>query len=277
MGSNLWKDAAMPEQPFVDIHCHLLPGIDDGSKSWDETLTMARMAADDGIRTIIVTPHQLGAFAHNTGDIIRERAAKVQRVLTENGIPLTILPGGDVRIEPEMVHKLQTGEVMSLGDKRKHVLLELPHELYFPLGDVLSSLERIGMDGILSHPERNQGILKDRSVLEPLVKSGCLMQVTAGSVMGTFGGNCQELAEWMLKRHLVHFIATDAHGPKSRRPLILRAFQRIADMVGGDIATEICCTNPARVAAGKTVKIMPVKTVPKRSAFSKLFSWSKSA
>jgi protein-tyrosine phosphatase len=267
----------MPEQLFVDIHCHLLPGIDDGAKTWNDTLTMAKMAVDDGIRTIIVTPHQLGAFGHNTGDIIRERTAEVQRVLNEHNIPLTIAPGGDVRIQPEMIAKLQTGEVMSLADKRKHVLLELPHELYFPLGDVLNSLKKIGMDGILSHPERNQGILKDRGVLEPLVKSGCLMQVTAGSVMGTFGANCQGLAEWMLKRHLVHFIATDAHGTKSRRPLIHRAYQRVADIVGGEIATQICCDNPARVAAGKPVEIMPVKPAPKQSAFARLFSWSKSA
>lgn len=238
---------------FADIHCHLLPGIDDGSPDLETSLAMARMAVDDGIHTMIMTPHQLGNFAHNHGDEIRARALEFQQFLDAHHIPLEVLPGGDVRIEDGMVEKLVSGEVMTLGDHGLHVLLELPHELYFPLEGVLATLERHGMTGILSHPERNQGIMRDVSMLEPLVECGCLMQVTAGSLMGTFGSRSQELAEWMLEHGLVHFLATDAHGIKSRRPLIHRAYDRVAELVGEDTAADLCSINPELVALGKPV------------------------
>jgi protein-tyrosine phosphatase len=106
---------------------------------------------------------------------------------------------------------------------------------------------------VLSHPERNQGLLKSRDVLEPLVDRGCLMQITAGSLMGTFGPHCQQLSEWMLERGLVHFVATDAHSPKSRRPLMGRAFERVAELVDWNAANQFCCWNPAAVVAGRDV------------------------
>ncbi len=254
-----------PLKPFVDIHCHLVPDIDDGAKTWEESLAMARMAVADGTETIVVTPHQLGAYGHNTGDEIRARTRQLQQFLNEHNVPLKVLAGGDVRIESDMIAKLRTGEVMSLADRRKHVLLELPHELYFPLEPVLDDLNSLGMVGVLSHPERNQGILKQREVLEPLVANGCLMQITAGSIVGTFGPHCQHFSEWMLEQGLVHFVATDAHSPKTRRPLMGRAFERVAELVGWDSAVEFCCENPAAVVAGKKVaagrRSPPRKTV----------------
>lgn len=246
---------------FTDIHCHLLPGIDDGSTDWDETLAMARMAVNDGISTIIATPHQCGNFANNGGDMIRGLVAQVQTFLQQNGVPLRVLPGADVRIESDMPQGLQTGHIVSLADHRRHVLLELPHELYFPLEPVLASLRSMGMVGILSHPERNQGILSQRKVIQPLVEAGCLMQVTAGSLMGTFGPDIRAFTEDLLTSGLVHFIATDAHGIKSRRPLLQRAFDRAAELTTPEIAADICRHHPAAVAAGTDVpcEIRPVR------------------
>ncbi len=239
---------------FVDIHCHLLPGIDDGSTDWETTLAMAQMAVEEGTQTIIVTPHQLGNFAHNRGDDIRQRTQELQQVLNQNRIPLQVLPGGDVRIEDGMLQKLASGEVLSLGDLQSHVLLELPHELYFPMEGLLAALERQGMTGILSHPERNRGLLCEPSLLPNLVERGCLMQVTAGSLMGTFGSASQQLAEWMITQGLVHFVATDAHGIKSRRPLMQRAFDRVEKLAGKAMAQSVCIQNPGCVASGKQVR-----------------------
>lgn len=132
-------------------------------------------------------------------------------------------------------------------------MLELPHELYFPLEPVLASLRQIGMVGILSHPERNQGILRDPKVVRPLVEKGCLMQVTAGSLVGTFGPDIRAFTESLLADGLVHFISTDAHGTKSRRPLLQRAFHRAAELTSLDIAEDLCCHAPAAVAAGGEV------------------------
>jgi protein-tyrosine phosphatase len=240
--------------PFVDIHCHLLPAIDDGAKDETDALAMARMAADDGFTAIIATPHQLGSFGHNRGDDIRRRVAELQTLLESSGIPLTVLPGADVRIETGMIERILNGEVLTLGDRRRHVLLELPHELYLPLEPVIEDLGRHKLVGILSHPERNEGILRCPEVLPPLVDRGCLLQITAGSICGTFGPQCQQMCEWLLAEGLVHFVATDAHGPRSRRPLMRRAFERVAELTSEATAVDLCGKNPAAVAAGQDVR-----------------------
>jgi len=263
-------------EALVDIHCHMVPGIDDGSKSWDQSLAMAEIAAADGIETIVVTPHQMGNYGHNRGQSIRSRTAELQQLLEDHRVPLKVLPGADVRIEPGMIEKLQSGEVLTLADHRKHVLLELPHELYFPLEDVLESLQRVAMVGILSHPERNQGLLKQPRLVESLVEHECLMQITCSSLLGTFGPAPQQMSEWMLEQGLAHFLATDAHGPNARRPLMRRAFDRAGEIVGEEIATDLCCRNPAAVAAGQDIEATRYK--PKQRGFlAGLFKREKAA
>ena len=266
----------MPDSfDFVDIHCHLLPGIDDGAHSWEESLAMAEMAVNDGIKTVIVTPHQLGNFGHNSGAGIRQQTEALQSTLQSHGLPLNVLSGADVRIDESMVSKVKSGEVLTLADRRRHLLLELPHELYFPLDGVIDSLRAIGVDGILSHPERNQGILQSPSIIEDLLQIGCLMQVTAGSLMGTFGPRSQELSERMLAMNQVHFVATDAHGSRSRRPLIKRAFERVAELTSEETAIDVCCRNPAAVAAGEEVKLQQRR--PKPTRLANWFPWRKAA
>jgi protein-tyrosine phosphatase len=238
---------------FVDIHCHLLPGIDDGAPDLATSLAMARMAADDGVRAIVATPHQLGAFGHNRGDDLRRRTSDLQRAIEAAAIPLAVLPGADVRIEAELAERVASGDVLTLGDHGRHVLLELPHEVALPLDRLLKALERRGVQGILSHPERNAGLLARPQLIGQLVDAGCLMQVTAGSLAGGFGPASQRLAEWMLAQGLVHFLATDAHGVRSRRPLLRHAFDRAATLAGEPTALDLCCRWPGLVAAGKQV------------------------
>jgi protein-tyrosine phosphatase len=260
-------------QPFVDIHCHLTPAIDDGAQCWDETLAMAQLAVADGITTIVATPHQLGAFSHNTGDLIRARVEELQRFLNDHEIPLKILPGADVRIEPGLVGKLRSGEVLSLGDHSRHVLLELPHELYFPLEKLIDDLQSAGFVAILSHPERNEGILARPAVLRPLVEAGCLMQITAGSLVGAFGPHVQKFSEQLIEQRLVHFVSTDAHGPKSRRPVLRPAYERLVERAGVELADAVCCSNPAQVAAGRAVT--PALPLEKPRSAGRWLSWCK--
>jgi protein-tyrosine phosphatase len=259
--------------PFVDIHCHLAPGIDDGSKSWEDTLAMARLAVSEGIGTIVCTPHQCGNFAHNQGDTIRELVAQVQLRLDEAQIELKVLPGADVRIDPALVRMLRSGEVLSLADLRRHVLLELPHEMYVSLDRLLEELKAAKFVGILSHPERNEGILARPALIEPLVDAGCLMQVTAGSLIGAFGPVVQKCAETFVQKGLAHFISTDAHGPKSRRPLMREAFSRCVQLVGEDAAVLMFCTNPAAVAAGDRVTPGRLTVAGRSKATSSIGSW----
>jgi len=240
-------------ESFVDIHCHLLPELDDGAATWEESLAMAELAVADGISTVVVTPHQLGTYACNDGDMIRDRSKQLQESLHRHGVPLCVLPGADVRIEPDLIRKVRTGHALTLADHRRHVLLELPHELYLPLDRLLGDLQKAGLVGILSHPERNLGILGRPRIVESLVDAGCLMQLTASSLVGTFGPEVRDFSEWLVGRGLVHFVATDAHGARSRRPFIRRAFRRLAELAGPQAALELCCDNPARVVAGEDV------------------------
>jgi len=238
---------------FVDIHCHLLPGIDDGARDWDESLAMARMAVEDGTTTIIATPHQLGGFVGNRGDDIRSRVVELQDRLHRAGIPLNVLPGADVRIDAGMLQGLLQGDVLTLGDHRRHVLLEMPHDLFLPIEQLLDQLACRKITGILSHPERNEGVLRQPEVLARIVESGCLVQITAGSLCGSFGAECQRLAEVLLDEGLVHFVASDGHGVRVRRPLLRRAYERIASRIDERAASELCSENPALVAADRTV------------------------
>jgi protein-tyrosine phosphatase len=264
--------------PFVDIHCHLLPEIDDGAKSWDDTLAMARIAVEEGIGTMVCTPHQCGNFAHNTGSAIRERVTQVQDFLQQNDLPLRVLPGADVRIEPGLVNKLRSGDVLTLADRRRHVLLELPHELYVPLDRLLEELRAAKMVGILSHPERNEGILARPAIVATLVEQGCLMQVTSGSLIGAFGPHVQHCAESFVAQGLTHFISTDAHGPKSRRPLMRDAYRRSTELAGEAAADAMFRTNPAAVAEGREVHAgrLPVRPAGARaSGVGGWFGWRK--
>ncbi len=242
-----------PTEPFVDIHCHLLPGVDDGAQDLEESLAMAKMAVSDGFETIVATPHQLGNNGHNQGDDIRAGVARLQQCFDAEQIGLKVLPGADVRIEEDMVEGLCNGQVLSRGDHRRHVLLELPHEIYLPLDGLLEQLASQGMVGILSHPERNQGILRQPEVVGPLVDAGCLMQVTAGSLTGFFGSRIRKFTDKLLSQGLIHFIATDAHDLIRRQPLMRGAFEHVAGVIDEETALVLCCRNPAKVAGGEDV------------------------
>ncbi|MEA1951963.1 MAG: CpsB/CapC family capsule biosynthesis tyrosine phosphatase, partial [Planctomycetota bacterium] len=179
---------------FVDMHCHLLPGVDDGPGDWDEALLMAQQAAADGIETVIATPHHLGAYRTNNGPAIRARTARLQEFLNQRNVGLRVLPGAEVRVEPDLVERVREGEIMTLADRGRYVLLELPHEVYLPIESLLDDLARAGLTGVLAHAERNAGIMAQPSQAESLVAAGCLLQVTAGSIMGSFGRRAEETA-----------------------------------------------------------------------------------
>jgi protein-tyrosine phosphatase len=260
-------------EPLTDIHCHLLPGLDDGPASWDETLAMAEMAAADGIETIVATPHQLGAYPENSPERIRAETARLQSLLDERGIALRVLPGADVRVEPDLPAKIRRGEVLTLADRGRHVLLELPHEVYFPLERLLAELRDAGLVAILSHPERNDGVLRRPGVLRPLVAAGCLVQVTAASLTGLFGFRVQRLAESLVLKGLVHCVSSDAHGTRGRTPLLGRAMVRVAQLIGRPAAVDLFCRNPGRIASGRDVASCPQTS--NVAAWDSWLSWRK--
>lgn len=244
----------MSQSTFTDIHCHICPNIDDGSESTSQSVSMADAALRDGTKSLIATPHQLGANSQVTVTAIRDSVMHLQRILLKEKIDVTILPGADIRIDPELPKLLKQGKVLTLADQGKHVLVELPHETYFPLDSLLKALRKQGLVGILSHPERNRGIIKNPDVMWDVVEAGGLLQITAASLTGAFGSSCQEIAELAVDEGLIHFIASDAHDTK-HRPFGMRdAYDTICDMAGEELADLVCCENPARVFEGDDVK-----------------------
>ncbi|MFV1965098.1 MAG: tyrosine-protein phosphatase [Pirellulaceae bacterium] len=261
-----------PDRPFTDIHCHLLPGIDDGAGDWQTALAMARMAVAEGVHTVIATPHQLGRHTRNHGKAIRSLVAQMQRELDRQGILLRVLAGADVRIEAGLLDQIQRGDVLSLGDIRRHVLLELPHDLYLPLEPLLDDLHAAGMVGILSHPERNRGILQQPNIVRQLVDRGCLMQVTAGSLTGAFGRTVQRFSEKLIDKGLVHVVASDAHDLDRRSPRLTDAFRAVALRTGQATAVDLFCRNPAAVAAGEGVSAEARRAAVRRWPFASWFA-----
>jgi protein-tyrosine phosphatase len=257
----------LPGRPFTDIHCHVLPGVDDGARDEPEALAMAAAAAADGTRTLIATPHQLGGHAGVTAEVIRSGVTSLQAAVTAAGIDLEVLPGADVRIEPELPALVRRGDVLTLADRGLHVLLELPHDTYIPLDGMLTALRRQGLTGILSHPERNRGIQARPEVVADVIRGGGLVQITGGSLLGDFGGRARSLAESLVRRRQVHFVASDGHDT-SRRPVGLApAHDAVASLAGPDFAAAVTCENPARVADGRRI---PIARVPGRQ---RLIAW----
>ncbi len=239
--------------PLVDIHCHILPGIDDGAADWEESLAMARLAVDDGFITIIATPHQLGSHRHLAGKTIRDLTAELQSRLRDRRLPLDVLPGGEARIEPDLVQQIATGHVVTLAGHGRHMLVEMPHEFYLPLDELVRDLAAANIVAIVAHPERNLGILRQRDFAKVLVEQGCLLQITAESLLGAFGPAARDLAEWLVQQRLVHFVSSDAHGVDYRLPVLSEAFGRVADLVGREFAIAVFSANPAAVARGEDV------------------------
>ena len=242
-----------PTTHFTDIHCHIVPQIDDGASSINQSIRMARSAERDGTTSLIATPHQLGANSRVTAANIIEGVSELQSTLRKEEIPVTVRPGADVRIDPELPKLLKQGKVLTLADHGKHVLLELPHDTYYPLDKLLKSLRKQGLVGILSHPERNRGIIKNPDAMWDVIEAGGLLQITAASLTGTFGSSCQEIAELAVDKGLVHFIASDAHDVKHRPFGMREAYNTICDMADKKLADLVCCENPARVFEGEDV------------------------
>ena len=236
---------------------------------------MAHKAVLEGTKALIATPHQLGTNSRVTIDAIKNGVFLLQNQLDLENIELAVLPGADIRIDPDLPKLLKQGKVLTLADKGKHVLLELPHDTYYPLGQLLKSLRKQGLVGILSHPERNRGVIKKPDVMWDVVEAGGLLQITAGSLTGAFGSSCQEIAELAVDEGLIHFIASDAHDTK-HRPFGMRdAYDTICDMAGEELANLVCCENPARIFEGDDVKGGLVGQTERRSTRKRTKKGSK--
>jgi len=240
---------------YVDIHCHCLAGVDDGPETLVESLTLCRALADDGIGVVAATPHQLGRFSgSNEASRIREAVSALNEQLSRNEIDLTVVPGGDVRVDERICQLIESEEILTLADGGRYVLLELPHEIFIDIEPLLVDLASMGIQGIISHPERHRVLSQQPDRLLKWVAGGAHLQVTAASLLGEFGSTVQRAAWHFLVSRWVSFVATDAHDTYGRRPLMSAAFEQIRTRLGESTAREVCIENPRRVLEGRDMQ-----------------------
>lgn len=208
---------------MIDLHCHILPGIDDGSRSLDMSLEMARMAVDDGITMTACTPHIYpGLYMNDTAGIEAARD-RLQQSLDENGIPLKLTIGADVHLVPGLLQGLRDGKVPCLHHTR-YLLLEPSHHVAPPrFQESVFQLVAAGYVPVITHPERLTWVEDHYPVFEDLVRQGAWMQITAASLSGVFGARAKYWGERFLGEGLTHIIATDAHSSGRRIPVMSEA------------------------------------------------------
>ena len=232
---------------MIDLHCHILPGIDDGAADLAVSVAMARAFVADGVSVVACTPHILPGLYSNSGPEIRKAMARLQQALDGDGIPLRLVTGADNHIVPSFVAELRSGHLLSLADTR-YVLVEPPHHIPPPrMEDLFFSLLVAGYVPILTHPERLTWIKTHYAAVQRLARSGVWMQITAGSLAGAFGRNARYWSERMLDEGCVHILATDAHDVDRRPPNLSLGRELAAKRVGDLEAQNLVETRPAGV------------------------------
>jgi len=237
-------------QQAVEIHCHVIPGIDDGPTNWEECLVLARAIVRDGTTHIIATPHQLGRYeGRNAAADVRAKVIEVQQTLDSMKIPLHVSPGAEIRLDPSIPKLLERDVLLTLNDEKKYLLLELPTQVSMDANAVLGHLAPIGVGVILAHAERYDSHRADPASAVAWVEGGATLQVNAGSITGANGEKVQQICFEWIRSGWIGLISSDAHSTGTRRPRMTEAIDTLATHFGESTARLLCIENPLRVLA----------------------------
>lgn len=213
---------------MIDLHCHILPGVDDGAQTLEDSLAMAEKAISQGITHILCTPHHNNGKYKNSKQTVIPRVAQLQEELDQRQLPLTVLEGQEVRITGDLLEDMSRDEILFTDLEDTYILIEFPtmdipaytEQLFF-------ELRGLGKIPVIVHPERNAKFREDPNRLIPFLDTGVLAQLTAPSYVGTFGKSIQKTAKQMVKHNLVQMVASDAHGVNKRNFFMKEAFAEI--------------------------------------------------
>jgi protein-tyrosine phosphatase len=247
---------------MIDVHCHLLPGIDDGAPDLSVSLAMARVAVADGIHTTVCTPHITPGVYRNSGSQIRDAVAALQQTLDDQGIALRLENGADNHLIPGFVAGLRSGQLLSIAGSR-YVLVELPQHVPVPrMEEAFFDLMVAGYVPILTHPERLSWMDSHGQFVESIARSGVWLQITAGSLEGNFGRRAKYWAERLIAEGYAQLLASDAHDPSRRRPVLSKARELAERLVGGTDAASLVLDRPAKVLenAESSSIAMPIRS-----------------
>ncbi|EQM52945.1 tyrosine protein phosphatase [Lactiplantibacillus plantarum EGD-AQ4] len=249
---------------YVDLHCHLLPGLDDGPQTLAQSVIMARQAVADGIRYALATPHHLDRHYQNPEPVVTAAVAVLQAELDRQQVPLTVFASQEVHLCEDLVTSSQ--QLLGIDAAQHYLLLELPHE-HVPsyVAQVVFELLQQGTVPVIAHPERNTEMIAHPERLYELVQQGCLAQVTAGSLVGNFGRQVKCTALELVKCGLVQVIATDAHLMPQRRFMLRAGYQALAHL--DESCVEQFEANARRLLNGETVAATAISRPSQRRKF----------
>ena len=251
---------------MIDIHCHILPGIDDGPATLEESVAMCRIAAADGITALVATPHFRPGTYDISGSRVVEKVEQLQRAVEGAGITIRILPGADVTVTPELPGHLSSIESLTINRTGRYFLAELPHDTVpRRWDDFLLSIKNSGIVPILTHPERNPWFLAHADALYGYVRAGGMVQITAMSLTDHRYEAVRRYSLFLLKNNLAHIIASDAHSPVERRPILSEALAAAQQAVGEHRARQFVLDNPQAVIEGRPLRVPePLMEIPER-------------
>lgn len=245
------------KKDIIDIHAHILPSMDDGPGGVDQAVMMACQAFEEGIKSIIVTPHCCNGVYDISKDDILVACRKFRGVLEDQGISITLHPGAEIRLNHDTVKQYDQGRLMTLNNSGNYLLLELPETfLVDGVSMLLRQFAERGVTTVIAHPERNRLILRKGAIAERFVSEGALLQITSSSLMGDFGKSVMKMAEAMVTMGIVSFIASDIH--PGRRYRMVDAVKKLEKMVGASAAHVI-----VHEEAEKLLSFVPEKPVLK--------------
>lgn len=254
---------------IVDTHNHLIPGIDDGAETMDETLEMCSIAYKEGIKKIIATPHFIRGEFFSTPAQVRENVEAINKRLVDCNIPITVYTGHEVFIDPELPKLLMDGGINTLNNS-KYVLIELPmNGIPSYTEDTIYSIRLKGYVPIIAHPERNSEIINDPNILYRFIELGAVSQMTTLSILGVYGSKIQQVSEDLLRHNMVHLLATDAHTTRRRSPKILEAKQRVEQILGTQ-KTKTILENAEKVLENDELEFFIPHRIEKKGPLSRI-------
>ncbi|KRM41192.1 tyrosine-protein phosphatase [Lentilactobacillus parafarraginis] len=238
---------------MIDLHCHLLPGVDDGSKSMDISLKLATDAVKDGIDYALLTPHHMNGVYLNHKRAVIQQTQEFQMELDRHKIPLKVFPGQEVRINGDLLTALDQDDILFADESGRYLMLEFPDDdVPSYTSNMVYELMQRGIIPIIVHPERNTRIMKRPDILYELLSRGCLSQITAGSYVGAFGHKVQKFSKQLIQAGQAYVFASDAHNLPNRKYEMTKAFAKLNREFGNDYVSRLS-ENAKRIINGDNI------------------------
>jgi protein-tyrosine phosphatase len=241
--------------PLIDIHCHLLAGLDDGPATEEEALAMCRLAYAEGTRMVAATAHQNEDYPEVTPQRIRSAWERLVQLLRENDIPLTVFPNAEVMVHSEVVSAWSEGRLLSMADRGRYLLIEMPHGCFVDLESLVRTLVAQGVRPVLAHAERQEELLHDAGQIERLIEVGCVVQVNAASVARPRNREDTKALKSWFKRGIVHCLGSDGHSLRRRPPVMAEAYRQIGEWAGQAAADRVCSTFGMAILQGLPLRL----------------------